>query len=310
MLGLILAALMATGIASAQTFPTKTVRIVTSEPGGGSDYSARLLAQGLTGPLGQQVIVENRGGILPPETVAKAPPDGYTLLVSASMWVAPLFEPKLSFDPLRDFAPVALALSAPNLLVVHPSLPVKTAKDLIALAKARPGELNAATGAIGSTSHISAELFKGMAGVNIARIPYKSAGPAVTALVSGEVQLMFASGGSVLPHIKSGRLRSLGVTSAKPSALYPGMPTVSDTGLPGYAASTYFALFAPANTPAAIIAKINQETVRFLNQPQVQEKLLAAGMEASPSSPEQLAALLKNEISTLGKLIKTQGMQN
>ena len=310
MLGLILAALMATGIASAQTFPTKTVRIVTSEPGGGSDYSARLLAQGLTGPLGQQVIVENRGGILPPETVAKAPPDGYTLLVSASMWVAPLFEPKLSFDPLRDFAPVTLALSAPNLLVVHPSLPVKTAKDLIALAKARPGELNAATGAIGSTSHISAELFKGMAGVNIARIPYKSAGPAVTALVSGEVQLMFASGGSVLPHIKSGRLRSLGVTSAKPSALYPGMPTVSDTGLPGYAASTYFALFAPANTPAAIIAKINQETVRFLNQPQVQEKLLAAGMEASPSSPEQLAALLKNEISTLGKLIKTQGMQN
>jgi tripartite-type tricarboxylate transporter receptor subunit TctC len=297
------------GILHAQPYPSKTIRIVTSEPGGGSDFTSRLIAQGISGPMGQAVIVENRGGIIPVETVAKAAPDGHALLLSASMWVTPLFQSDLSYDPIRDFSPVTLAVSTPNILVVHPSLPIRSVKELIALARSRPGDINYATGTTGSASHIAAEKFKSMAAINMVRIPYKNAGPGITALIGGEVQLMFATAGSVSLHIKSGRLRALAATSPKPSALLPGMPTVADSGLPGYDANTLFGMFAPAKTPAEIIGRVNQEVVRFLTRSDTREKLLGLGVEAEASSPEQWAAIVKTEIAVLGKIVRQSGLR-
>ena len=297
------------GTAAGQAYPNRTIRIVTSSPGGGSDFTSRLIAQGISGPMGQPVIVENRGGIIPVETVAKAPPDGYTVLLSASMWVAPLFQPDLPYDPIRDFSPITLAVSTPNILVVHPSLPIHSVKDLIALAKSRPGELDYATGTTGSASHVAAEKFKSMAAIKMVRIPYKNAGPAITALIGGHVQLMFATAGSVTPHIKSGRLKALASTSPKPSALLPGMPTIAASGLPGYDANTLFGLFAPAKTPGEIINRLNQEMVRFLGRPETNEKLLSVGVEAEASTPEQWAAMVKSEIAALGKIVKDAGLR-
>ena len=303
------ATILSIATASGQAYPAKTIRIVTSEPGGGSDLTSRLLAQGLTGPLGQPVIVDNRAGVIVVETVAKAPPDGYTILLSASMWLSPLFQPELSFDQVRDFLPIALAVSTPNILVIHPSLPVKSVKDLIALAKSRPGELNYATGTTGSASHIAAEKFKSMAGVNMMRIPYKNAGPGITALIGGQVQIMFATAGSITPHIKAGKLRPLGVTSPKPSALLPDLPTVAATGLPGYDANTLFGLFAPAKTPADIINRLNQEIVRYLSRAEAREKLLSVGVEPSPSSVEQWAAMVKADMDAVSKIIKSANLR-
>ncbi len=309
--GLVMSAatILSIATASGQAYPAKTIRIVTSEPGGGSDLTSRLLAQGLTGPLGQPVIVDNRAGVIVVETVAKAPPDGYTILLSASMWLSPLFQPELSFDQVRDFLPIALAVSTPNILVIHPSLPVKSVKDLIALAKSRPGELNYATGTTGSASHIAAEKFKSMAGVNMMRIPYKNAGPGITALIGGQVQIMFATAGSITPHIKAGKLRPLGVTSPKPSALLPDLPTVAATGLPGYDANTLFGLFAPAKTPADIINRLNQEIVRYLSRAEAREKLLSVGVEPSPSSVEQWAAMVKADMDAVSKIIKSANLR-
>ena len=292
-----------------QAFPAKTIRIVTAEPGGGSDLTARLIAQGLSGTIGQQVIVDNRPGVIAVETVAKAPPDGYAILLSASMWVAPLFQPELSYDPVRDFLPVALAASTPNILVIHPSLPVKSVRELIALAKSRPGELNYATGTTGSASHIAAEKFKSMAAVNMARIPYKNAGPAITALIGGQVQIMFATAGSVTPHIKAGKLKPLGVTSPVPSALLPDLPTVAATGLPGYDANTLFGLFAPAKTPADIINRLNQEIARYLNRADTKEKLLSLGVEPTPSTAEQWGTIVKSEMDAVSKIIKASNLR-
>ena len=309
--GLVMSAatILSIATASGQAYPAKTIRIVTSEPGGGSDLTSRLLAQGLTGPLGQPVIVDNRAGVIVVETVAKAPPDGYTILLSASMWLSPLFQPELSFDPVRDFLPIALAVSTPNILVIHPSLPVKSVKDLIALAKSRPGELNYATGTTGSASHIAAEKFKSMAGVNMMRIPYKNAGPGITAWIGGQVQIMFATAGSITPHIKAGKLRPLGVTSPKPSALLPDLPIVAATGLRGYDANTLFGLFAPAKTPADIINRLNQEIVRYLSRAEAREKLLSVGVEPSPSSVEQWAAMVKADMDAVSKIIKSANLR-
>ncbi len=297
------------GTVHGQPYPAKTIRIVTSEPGGATDLTARLIAQGIAGPMGQPVIVENRGGPIVQDTVAKAPPDGYTLLASASMWITPLFQPESSWDPIRDFSPITLATSIPSILVIHPSLSVKSVKELIALAKSRPGELNYGTGTTGSGSHIAGEQFKSMAGINMTRIPYKNAGPAITALIGGQVQLMFATASSVAPHIRSGRLKALAVTSPKPSALFPDMPTMAASGLPGYEARTLVGMFAPARTPADIINRLNQEVVRLLNKSEVKEKLLGLGVEAEASSPEQWAAIVKSEMAKLSKIIKEAGLR-
>ncbi len=293
----------------AQTFPGKPIRMISTEPGGGADFAARLIAQSISGPLGQPVIVDNRGPILSIETAAKAPPDGYTLLFHGStVWLAPLLQ-STSYDPVRDFAPLTMVASSPNILVVHPSLPVKSVRDLVALARARPGELNYSSGPSGSSPHLAAELFKVLAKVKIVRIPYKGTGPALTALLGGEVQLMFATAATAAPHRKSGRLRALAVTSPGPSALLPGFPAIAESGLPGYESVSFLCIFAPAATPLEIIARLNQEIVRALNRPEEKEKFFNAGTEALGSTPEQLAATIKTEMARMGKVIKEAGIK-
>ena len=291
------------GMASSQNFPTKIVRIVAATPAGGADFIARVIAGELTGGLGQPVIIDNRGPTAP-EIVVGAAPDGYTLLFyGSSVWLVPLMK-KTSYDPVRDFSPITLVATTPNILVVHPSLPVKSVKELIALAKARPGELNYATGSVGSQTHLPAELLKSMAGVNIVHVPYRGAGPALQALLGGEVQMWFPTTASAAPYLKSGRMRALAVTSAQPSALAPGLPTMAAAGLPGYESATTYGLLAPANTPAAIINRLNQETVRVLNRADVKEKFLISGVESIGTSPEDFAARMKSEMALIGKLVR------
>lgn len=295
------------GTACGQSYPTKLVRIVTAAAGSANDWSSRVIAQELTGSLGQPVIVENRGG-LGAEVVAKAPPDGHTLLVyGGSVWLLPFLRDNVPWDPVRDFAPITVALTSPNIVVVHPSLPVKSIKELIALARARPGELNYAAGTIGASPHLSTELFNAMARVNIVRVGYKGTGPSVIALMGGEVHLMFAGLGSVAPHIKAGRLRALAVTSAQPSALAPDLPTVASF-LPGYESASVACVFAPARTPAAVINRLHQEIVRAISKPEVKAMLFNAGVEVVGSSPEELAAMVKADMARMGKVIKDAGI--
>ena len=301
--------LSAIGNASAQAYPTKPVRIVVTGVGSGGDFAARLLAQGVTATLGQALIVDNRGsGNLPAEIVAKAAPDGYTLCLSAApLWITPFLR-KTAYDPLRDFAPVTLAISSPNILVVHPALPVKSVRDLIALIRAKPGALNYATSGIGASSFLAADLFKAMLHADLLRVNYKSGGLALTELISGQVQLMFANAGSVAAHLQSGRLKALAVTSAKPSPLMPGLPTIAAAGLPGYELVSVQGIFAPAGTPEAVIARLNREFIPFLRRADTREKFFAAGVESIGGSPEELAATLKSEMARLGKVIQATGI--
>ena len=298
------------GAASGQSYPSKSIRIVTAEAGTGSDFSARIIAQGLTTALGQQVVVDNRGGasgLIATEAVGKAPPDGHTLLVAGnSFWIGPLIQ-KVPYDPLRDFSPIAMLSESPNILVVHPSLPVKSVKELIAMAKVRPGQLNYGAAAIGTATHLAAELFKSMAGVNMVAVNYKGGAGAVNALISGEVELAFTVPAAAMPHIQSGRLRALAITSLKPTALVPGVTTVAAT-VPGYESGATAALFGPASMPAAIIARLNQEVVKILNQPDVKERFLKLGFETVGGSPEQLAATIKSDTVKWGKIIKDAGI--
>jgi tripartite-type tricarboxylate transporter receptor subunit TctC len=297
------------GAAHGQDFPIKPIRIVTSAPGGSSDFTSRLIAQGLTDALGQPVVVDNRGNF-GGEQLAKAPPDGYTLIVDgASLWIGPLIQ-KTSYDPLRDFAPVTIAVSAPNVIVVHPSLPVKSVKDLIALAKARPGELNYGSGGIGGASHLPAELFKSMAGINIVNVNYKGTGAAVNALLSGEIQMMFANAAISTPHIKSGRLRGVAAASLQPSPLLPDLPTVAASGLPGFESIILQGVLTAGNTPAARITRLNQEIVRALNRPDVKERHFNTGVETVGSTPETLAATMRSDIVKWGKVIQDAGIKN
>ena len=299
-----------TQAASIQDYPSKRIRLMTAQVGGNQDFGARLIAQEISPALGQQVIVENRsGGTLGGEIVAKAPPDGHTLLYSGTIfWTLPLMRKHPPYDVPRDFAPITTATEAPLLLVVHPSLPVKSVNELIGLAKARPGELNYATGGPGSANHLAVELFKSLAGVNITTIQYRGSGGGVIGLMGGEVQMMITSPGSVAPHLKSGRLRAIAVTSSKPTALAPGLPTVAAAGVPGYEAVQRAGMFAPAQTPIAIIDRLNREVVRALNQPDVKEKFFGEGAETIGSSPEALAALVRSEIIRMGKVIQEAGI--
>jgi tripartite-type tricarboxylate transporter receptor subunit TctC len=298
------------GLAHGQSYPYKPVRIVTSEPSSGTDVLARLIAQRLADNFGRQVIVDNRGGTLAREVVLRAPPDGYTLLLSGtSLWLSPFMREHASYDPVRDFSPITLVASSPNVLTVHPSLQVETVKDLIALARTRPGELNYGSGSTGAPTHLAAELFKAMAGVDIVRIPYKGTGPAMNALLGGQVQVMFVSASSVTPHVKAGRLKALAVSTARPSTLAPGLPTITATGLPGYEATSLFGMFAPAHAPAAIIGLLNREIVQVLNRTEVKERLFNSGVEPVGGTPAQLAATMKSEMAKWGKLIKSAGIR-
>jgi tripartite-type tricarboxylate transporter receptor subunit TctC len=293
----------------AQTFPSKPLRIVAGAAGGGSDFTARVIAQGLGASLGQQVIVDNRGGLdaVQAGVVLNAPPDGYTLILGTNgLWVGQLILDSPSYDTLKDFSPITVATRSPNILVVHPSLPVKSVKELIALAKSKPGALSYASGPVGSAPHLAPELFKVMAGVDILRIPYKGGGPGLIALAGGQAQLMFAvaSGGVMTTYVAPGRLRALAVTTALPSALAPGLPTVAAAGLPGYEADTIAGVLARSGTPASIINRLNSELVQLLNKQDVKDLHFKAGTEVVSSSPEGFLATLKTEISKWGKLIR------
>lgn len=296
------------GMASGQTYPNKPVRIVASEAGGAGDFVARVIAQGIAGPLGQSVVVENRPLIIDPLIVLKALPDGYTLLLGGTaLWIQPLLE-KMPYDAVKDFLPISILTISPHVLIVHPSVPVKSVRELIDLAKSKPGALNYASNPIGSSPHLAAELFKSMAGVNFVRIAYKGSAPSLNALLGGEVQLTFVTSGTVAPHLKSDRLRALAVTTLQPTTLFPGMPTVA-ASLPGYEAVSMLGMFAPAKTPAAIISRLSQEIGRVLRQTEVKEKFSNAGVEAIGSSPEELAAKIKSEGTRTAKLIKDAGIR-
>jgi len=304
---------LSSGTVSAQEFQNKPVRIVTSESGGGNDLAARLVAQGLTAGLGRQVVVENRGGAggsIAAELVAKAAPDGHTLLFYGSaIWLMPYLRDDLPYDPVRDFAPVTLAVQSPNILIVHPSLPVRTVRDLISVAKTRPGALNYGSGQTGSSTHLAAELFKTMAGVDITRIVYKGGGLVINDLISGELQLMFITAGSVARHLKSGKIRAIAITSARPSSLLPDLPTIAATGVPGYEAVSMLGLFVPAKTPPPLVNRLNQEIVRVLARPEIKERFFNTGVETVGSTPGEFAATIKSEMTRMGKVIKDAGIQ-
>lgn len=298
--------------AIAQTYPAKPVRlIVPTAPGGGTDLIGRLLAQNLSGPLGQQVIVDNRGGAgttIGSAVTAKAPPDGYTLLLNhTSLAFNASFYDKLPYDTLNDFAPISIVATQPFMLVTHPSLPVKSAADLISLARSRPGQIAYASGGAGSGPYMGAALFQQSAKVDILHVPYKGAGPAFTDLMAGQVQMMIATVSVVLPHAKTGRVRPLAVTSAKRIAVAPQLPTVAESALPGYEYSAWYGLFAPAGTSTEIVTRLNNETVKLVRTPELQEKFAASGLEALSSSAEEFKAYFEREVHKWTRVAKAVG---
>lgn len=296
-----------------QSYPSKPIRMVAPTAGGGIDFIARVIAPALTANLGQQVVIDNRGGaggIIAVETVTRSKADGYTLLIyGPPAWINPLLKKNVSYHPLKDLIPVGLVTRTANLLVVHPSLPVKSVKELIDLAKARPGQLNDAGSDTGSSAHLAAELFKSMAGVSIVRVPYKGVGAGIGGLVSGEVQIMLPVISAAMPHVKSGRLRALGVSTPEPTKLAPGVPTIASSGLPGFAVEGQNAIFAPAGTPAAVIDRLNQELNRVLQNPEVRDKLLLGGTEPSGGSPQTAAQTIKADMEKWAKVIKEVGIR-
>lgn len=299
--------------AFAQAYPAKPIRIVTAEAGGGNDFTARAIVRGIGDSLGQQLIVDNRGGaggIIAAEMVARAAPDGYTLLVYASnIWIIPLLKKNVPYDMARDFTPVTWAARSPSTLVVHPALPVKSVRDLIAIAKARPGQLNYGSGGTGSSTHLAVELFKSMAQVNIVRVTYRGNAPAMNDLIAGQIQVMIATAGTVAPHAGSGRLRALAVTSAQPTPLAPGLPTMASAGLPGYESLSIYGVFAPSKTANAILQQLNREMVRALARADMKELFLNAGLETVGSSPEAFAAAIKADTVRMSKVIAEAGIR-
>ncbi len=298
---------------NAQQYPLKPIRIITAEAAGATDIAARLIAPSLVANLGQQVIIDNRpgaGSVTSIESVARATPDGYTLLLHGSpVWLMQFMRDNLPWDPIRDLAPVSLVVTLPNVLVVHPSLPVKTVRDLIAIAKARPGDLNYGAGSPGASNHLAAELFKSMAKVDMQRISYKGGGPAVLSLLGGHVQLMFATAASVKTHVESSKLRAVAVTSPQTSTLFPALPTVAASGLPGYEARTIYGMFAPAKIPPAVVNVLNREIAGVLAKAEVKERLFRAGVEAASSTPDQFVAIVKEDMAKWGKVIRDAGIR-
>jgi tripartite-type tricarboxylate transporter receptor subunit TctC len=307
-------ALTTIGAASAQpTYPAKPIRYVVPFPAGGPlDIVARAIGQELNRSWGQPVIVDNRpgaGGNIGAELVAKSPPDGYTILMGAvsTHAINPTLYTRVAYDPIKDFAPITLITSVPNVLVVHPSVPAKTVSELIAVAKAKPGQLNFASGSTGSAGHLAGELFKTMAGVDMVHVPYKGAAPAVVDLIAGHVSLMFDNMSSALPTIKSGRVRAIAVTTLKRSPMLPQLPTISEAGLRGFDVSTWFGVFAPGGTPPDIVSKLNTEIVRILSTAEMKERLAQLGAEPAGGKPEEFAAFIRSEIPKYAKVIRASG---
>ncbi len=295
--------------AQAQNYPTKPIKlIVPFATGGGNDTVARSIAQQLSITLGQPVIVDNKagaGGIIGADMAAKAPADGYTLFLGGvgSLAVNPQVMQKIPYDPFKDFAPIILLASAPSVVAVNLSQPFKTIQDMTAFAKRNPNRLNYASNGNGSSAHVAAVLYESMAGVEMAHIPYKGLAPAMTDLMSGQVQLMFSSMVAIVPQIKAGKLRALAVTGTKRSALLPDVPTLVESGLPGYEAGSWYGLLAPAGTPAEIIQKLNQESAKGLSQASVRSALSNEGADVAGGTPEDFAKHIKVEHGRIGKMI-------
>jgi tripartite-type tricarboxylate transporter receptor subunit TctC len=307
-------ALCAGGAWAQAGYPVKPVRLVVpSSPGGGTDITARLLAPKLTERLGQQVVVENRAGagtMIGTEVVAKAAPDGYTLLMGLStLAINPAMYKKVPFDPVRDFAPISQVITAPNMLVVHPSVPARTVKELITFARARPGQLNYASAGHGTNPHLSMELFLSMTGTRMVHVPYKGLGPGIVDLLAGHVTVATATMLTGLPHVKSGRLRLLGTTGNKRAAVLPDAPTVAEAGVAGYEASQWYGVLAPAQTPKEIVTRLHAEIVRILQAPDMKQKLAADGTDPVGSSPDEFARYIKSELAKWGKVARDAGIQ-
>ncbi len=299
---------------SGQAYPSKPVRVVVpSAPGGGTDILTRLLVPGLTERLGQTVIVDNRGGagsIIGNDLVAKSPPDGYTLLMGIStLAILPAMRKKLPYDAFTDLAPITQAIAAPNILLVHPSLPVRSVKELIAFARKHPNEINYASAGTGTNPHLSMELFLSMAHVRMVHIPYKGLGPGMVDLLAGHVVAAAATMLTGLPHVKSGRLRGLATTGAKRSSVLPDLPTVAEAGVPGYEAVQWYGLLAPAGTSRDIVAKVHDAATAVLRSPAISQKLAADGTDAVANTPEEFARVLRAETEKWGKVVRAAGIK-
>ena len=293
-----------------QTWPTKPIRFISPfAPGGGADITSRVIAQKLHDALGQQVLVDNRGGaggMIGVDLGAKAPPDGYTLVLGTIGPIAinPSLYAKMPYDPIKDLVPVTLAADALNVLVVHPALPVKNVKELIALGKARPNELNFASSGPGATDHLAGELFNMLTGTKMVHVPYKGGAPAMLDLMSGNVQIIFSTVSTAIGQIKGGKIRALGMTGTKRFVLMPDLPTIAEAGVPQFAVNNWYGVFVPAGTPKEIVARLNTEIVKVLNLPDAKQRLLEAGIEATPSTPEQFATYIQVETRKWAKVVK------
>ena len=297
-----------------QSYPSKPVRIVVAfVPGGADDFHGRVTAQKLTELLGQQFVVENRGGaggFVGWEYVAKSPPDGYTLLLGGgSLTTVPSLRPNASFDVLRDFTPISLISTFGLVLVVHPSVPVYGVRDLIALARKQPGKLNYASSGAGATPHLSAELFKSMAKIDITHIPYKGSTPAYVDLMSGQVDMYFGVMAGALPHINSRKVRALGVTALNRNPLLPDLPTIAEVALPGYEVSSWYALMGPGGLPREVVTRLNDAVAKAIATPDFRDRLVKSGSEPQASTPDKLAALMRENVAKFGRIIKSAGIK-
>lgn len=309
----LLAAAMVSSV-SAQAWPARPVRlIVPFPPAGGTDVIARVIAPRVGEALGQQVVIDNRAGAngnVGTELVARSSPDGYTLLLNGggTLAVNPSLYKNLPYDSLRDFAPVSLVALQPSVLVVHPSVPARTVKELISLARKQPGHLNYASSGNGSLAHLSAEVFRTMARIDMVHVPYKGAGPSLADLLAGQVHLIFASSPSVMPHVQNGRLRALGVTTARRVRATPDVPTISEAGVPGFELTGWYGLLAPAGTPVPIVNRLNEVLARTLGLPDVQEKLVGQGLEVVTTTPREFGDYLKAEIAKYARVVREAGV--
>lgn len=313
-LATLLGALLSAG-AIAQSYPTKSIRVIAPfPPGGTSDTIARILGQKLTEAWKFQTIVDNRGGVagsLGAAIAAKSPPDGYTLLVGN---VGPVainhnIYRNVGYDPIKDFAPITLAVSAPQIVVVHPSVPAKTFKEFAALVKAQKGKINYGSSGPGSISHLSVELYKRMTNTDLLHVPFKGSALITIALLSGEIDVVFSDVAVVLPHVEGGKLRALAVTSLKPTPLLPNLPSIAESGVPGFAITSWWGMLAPAGTPQPIVAQLNKELVRILQLPDVKKSFAGLGVDAVYSTPDEFARLIKSEVAQYAKLIKEIGIK-
>ena len=311
----IIAGLALAGPVKAQDYPSKPIRLVVPfAAGGATDVLARLVGERLTASLGQQVVVDNRpgaGGNIGSDLVARAEPDGYTILMGAvgTHAINPSLYPKMPYDPVKDFAPVTLVASVPNVLVVNPEVPANSVQELIDLAKAKPGELNFASSGNGTSIHLSGELFKAMTGTDIVHVPYKGSGPAVTDLLGGQVQMMFDNMPSSLPHVKAGKLRALGVTSAKRSPALPEVPTIAEAGVPGYDATSWFGILAPAGTPEPVVTRLQGAIVQALGEPEMRQRMADLGAEPVGDTPAEFGQFIAAEIAKWAKVVNDAGVK-